>query len=61
MKKRFKLLEKTEHVYILRWETDGMLFGPEWVIVAKFPINGPNIERCKQIIRLMNECDRQND
>lgn len=59
MKKRYKLLEKKDYVYILHWETDGMLFGPEWVIVAKFPGNEPNIERCRQIVRLMNECDKQ--
>lgn len=61
MKKRYKLLEKKEHVYILHWVTEGVLFGPEWVIMTKFTNNPPNIERCKQIIKLMNDCDRQND
>lgn len=61
MKKRYKLLERKEHVYILHWQTDGMLFGPEWGVIAKFSKNEANLERCREIIRLMNDCDRQID
>lgn len=61
MKKRYKLLEKTAHIYILYWETEGVLFGPEWKIIAKFTKCDSNLERCKSVIRLMNECDRHTE
>ena len=57
MKKRYKRLEKGGRIFILHWTTDGMLFGPDWERVASFERNGPNLERCKTIIKLMNECD----
>lgn len=60
MKKRFKLLNRAGKVFIMRWTVDGKLFGPDWEAVATFDSNAPNLERCKKIIRLMNECDKQN-
>lgn len=61
MKKRYKLLEKASHIYILHWETEGLLFGPEWKIAAKFARCDSNLERCKEVVRLMNECDRHTE
>lgn len=58
MKKRYKLLTKTDSIFILHWVTEGVLFGPEWLSIAKFANNAPNLDRCKQIIRLMNDCDK---
>ena len=58
MKKRYKLLKSGKCVFILRWVADGKLFGPDWEESGRFDNNAGNIERCKAIIRLMNECDR---
>ena len=58
MKKRYKVLAKSGSIFILHWVTDGVLFGPEWSSIAKFANNASNLERCKNIIRLMNECDK---
>lgn len=61
MKKRFKLLERQGKIHILRWEADCKLFGPEWDCIARFDNKELNKERCKQIIKLMNECDKHTD
>lgn len=61
MKKRFKLLNRSGKVYILHWSADGKLFGPDWGSVATFDDKDSNLERCKTIIRLMNECDKHTD
>lgn len=61
MKKRYKLLEKNGKVHILHWVTDGVLFGPDWESIATFDKQDSNLERCKTIIRLMNECDKHTD
>lgn len=61
MKKRYKLLKQNSRILILHWETDGMLFGPEWVCIASFENAGANQERIKTIIRLMNECDKHTE
>ncbi len=61
MKKRFKLLNRVGKIYILHWTVDGKLFGADWEAVAVFEDNDSNRERCKAIIRLMNECDRHTD
>lgn len=61
MKKRFKLLNRYGKVHILRWSADGRLFGPDWESVVAFDDNDSNRERCKTIIRLMNECDKHTD
>lgn len=58
MKKRFKLLNRSGKVFIMRWTVDGKLFGPDWEAIATFNNSAPNLERCKTIIRLMNECDK---
>lgn len=60
MKKRFDLLNRAGKVYIMRWTVDGKLFGPDWEAIATFDNTPSNLERCKSIIRLMNECDKQN-
>lgn len=61
MKKRYKLLKQNSKILILHWETDGMLFGPDWVCVASFEKVEANQERVKTIIRLMNECDKHTE
>ncbi len=62
MKKRFKLLnDKRGRILLLKWETDGVLFGPDWGCIAAFDNTDNNLERCKTIIRLMNECDKHTD
>lgn len=58
MKKRYKLLDKQGKLRILRWATDGKLFGPDWECMATFDKRNDNMERCKTIIKLMNECDQ---
>ena len=58
MKKRYKWLEKNGKLYILHWSAEGRLFGADWDSVAGFEANPENRERCKTIIRLMNECDK---
>lgn len=57
MKKRYKLRVHRMTVYILRWVTEGKIFGPDWEEVGRFDSNPENIRRCKNIIRQMNECD----
>ena len=59
MKKRYKLLKRDSRILILHWETDGMLFGHDWICIASFENVEANQERVKTIIRLMNECDNQ--
>lgn len=61
MKKRYKLLKQNSKILILHWETDGMLFGPDWVCIASFENVEANQERVKTIIRLMNECDKHTE
>lgn len=58
MKKRFKLLNRVGKILILHWSSDGKLFGPDWEAIAAFDDKDSNIERCRTIIRLMNECDK---
>lgn len=58
MKKRFKMLNRANKIYILRWTVDGKLFGPDWEEIATFDNQASNVERCKTIIRLLNECDK---
>jgi len=58
MKKRFNLLNRSGKVHILHWSADGRLFGPDWETVAAFDDEDLNMERCKTIIRLLNECDK---
>ena len=55
MKKRFKMIKKNGKVYLLQWVTEGKLFGPDWDLIASF--GEQHIERCKQIVKLLNECD----
>lgn len=57
MKKRFKLRAQGGKILILRWQSEGVLFGPQWEGITAFDNNDNNLERCKAIIRLMNECD----
>lgn len=58
MRKRYKLLVKNGKVHILHWESDGKLFGPEYDCIASFDHKTANVDRCKSIVRLMNECER---
>lgn len=57
MKRRFKSLVKKDRIYIVRWQMSGALFGPQWEIVADFENNKANKDRCRDIIKLMNECN----
>ncbi len=57
MKKRFKLRKQSGKITILRWQSEGVLFGPQWEGITTFDNAENNLERCKAIIRLMNECD----
>lgn len=61
MKKRYKILNRSGTIHILHWVVDGKLFGPGWETVATFGDTASNIERCKTIIRLMNECDKHTE
>ena len=62
MKKRFKLLKRDSRILILRWETDGVLFGPDWQCIASFANAEPHQEeRVNTIVRLLNECDRHSE
>lgn len=61
MKKRFKLLHRNGKIHILKWETDGKLFGPEWECIATFDNVHSNQERVKAIIQLMNLCDKHSE
>ena len=58
MKKRYKLLKSNGSIHILRWASRGVLFGPQWEAIATFDNRDNNIERCKQIVQIMNECDK---
>ena len=58
MKKRFKLLSRNGKLHILHWESHGVLFGPQWAGIASFDDRGNNLEMCKSIIRMLNECDK---
>lgn len=55
MKKRFKMISKNDKVYLMKWVADGKLFGPDWEQITSF--GEQHRERCKQIIKLLNECD----
>ena len=55
MKKRFKMMKKNGKVYLLQWVAEGKLFGPGWDMITSF--GEQHAERCKQIIKLLNECD----
>lgn len=57
MKKRYKLLNSQGKIMILQWVTKGVLFGPCWESMMVFDENEENLKRCKQIVRLINECD----
>ncbi len=57
MKKRFKLLRRGCRIYILRWVSEGKLFGADWEVIGRFHNDSDNFNRCRQIIRLMNQCD----
>ncbi len=61
MKKNYKRTENQGKIHILHWETDGVLFGPCWASIAVFENTHKNLERCKTIVRLMNECDKHTD
>lgn len=57
MKKRFKLRKQSGKIIILRWQCEGVLFGPQWESICAFDNINNNMDRCKTIIQLMNECD----
>jgi hypothetical protein len=57
MKKRFKMLIRGCNIHLLKWVSDGKLFGPDWEYFATFGNTPENLRRCKGIIRNMNECD----
>lgn len=51
------MLAKSGKLYILRWTVESKVFGPGWDTIADFVENEFNRERCKKIVKLMNECD----
>lgn len=53
------MLNRNGKVYILHWEVEGKIFGPEWDSIAAFDDKDSNSARCKTIVQLMNECDRR--
>lgn len=59
MKKRFKLRKQSDKILILRWQDDGVLFGPQWECITSFDNIGDNIEMCKTIVQLLNKCDQR--
>ena len=59
MKKRFKIISEGGRIYILKWVENSMLFGPNWQSIANFKNNTLNRQRCKTIIKLLNECETQ--
>ncbi len=59
--KNFKRTERNGKIHIVHRETDGVLFGPCWATIATFDNKDDNLERCKTIVRLMNECDKHTD
>lgn len=56
MKKEFKYRYDTHHIYIQSWVTEGLLFGPSWMTLASFDNIPENMERCKKIVKMLNEC-----
>ncbi len=60
MRKKYKLLNRNGMIYLLRWVEKGVLFGPQWESMVCFDNCGDNMDRCKRIIRLMNECEHIN-
>lgn len=61
MRKKFKLLTDQNKIFILKWEVDGRLFGPDWNCIATFDNVDNNLERARSIIRLMNKCDNHSE
>ncbi len=59
MKKQFKWLAANGRVLVLR-RTIG-LFGEQWECCGNFNDRDGNSGRCKQIVKLLNECDKHTD
>lgn len=59
MKKNFKWLVRNDHVYLLR-RTIG-LFGENWECFGNFDNKDGNLDRCKQIIKQLNECAKHTE
>lgn len=57
MKKKYKMLVRNGRIHILHWSGAGKIFGPEWESIAMFDDKDCNLERCRKIIKNMNECD----
>ena len=57
MKKRYRHIERGDKIGILFWNTDGVLFGSGWETIAQFHRTEANLDRCKMIVKLMNDCD----
>ena len=59
MKRLFRHKVVGDRVYILK---SGIgLFGPKMESIATFDNNDGNLERVKQIVKQLNECDRHTE
>ena len=58
MMKRFKFLCKCGRIHIMRWKSEGKLFGPEWETIASFDMNESNGRDVRSIVTTLNRCDR---
>lgn len=54
--KHFKLLQRNGRVYILKYSIG--LFGSQYEPIASFEGQPKNVDRCKQIVKLLNQCDK---
>lgn len=43
-------------IYLLSWSVHSRLFGPDWETMATFDDNPLNRQRCRSIIRMLNDC-----
>lgn len=59
MKRAFRQKIRDEKIYILK---NGIgLFGPQLESIAVFDNRDGNLERVKQIVKQLNECDRHTE
>lgn len=60
MKKQYKWYsDKGAKIHILRRSIG--LFGEQWDCCGTFDDRDGNLARCKQIVKLLNECDKHTD
>lgn len=59
MKKQYKRLSSRGKIHVLRLTVG--LFGEQWESVGCFDDRDGNLDRCVQIVKLLNECDKHTD